>query len=163
MLKIYIYTYFLCPKCRSCHKAMMVITVRAHCNLLDIYIRVTLDKLLGSHLNEFIYTYIYIYTHIYISKGLQCALTAVTIVALWQLPHLGHGMYVYTLFVYIYIYTFFRKFKIVKFASGFIKIVKQNFTFMESQKLLGGFSQNLTGRSIYVSNSAPCKCVQIRV
>ena len=33
-----------------------------------------------------------------ISKGLQCALTAITIVALWQLPHLGHGMYVYTLF-----------------------------------------------------------------
>ena len=27
-----------------------------------------------------------------ISKGLQCALTAITIVALWQLPHLGHGM-----------------------------------------------------------------------
>ena len=25
-----------------------------------------------------------------ISKGLQCALTAITIVALWQLPHLGH-------------------------------------------------------------------------
>ena len=30
---------------------------------------------------------------IYISKGLQCALTAITIVALWQLPHLGRGMY----------------------------------------------------------------------
>ena len=26
-----------------------------------------------------------------ISKGLQCALTAITIVALWQLPHLGRG------------------------------------------------------------------------
>ena len=33
-----------------------------------------------------------------ISKGLQCALTAITIVALWQLPHLGHGMCTYTLF-----------------------------------------------------------------
>ena len=33
-----------------------------------------------------------IYIYIYISKGLQCALTAITIVALWQLPHLGHGM-----------------------------------------------------------------------
>ena len=32
------------------------------------------------------------------SKGLQCALTAITIVALWQLPHLGHGMCAYTLF-----------------------------------------------------------------
>ena len=32
-----VYTYFLCPKCRSCHKAIMVITVRAHCNPLDIY------------------------------------------------------------------------------------------------------------------------------
>ena len=27
-----------------------------------------------------------------ISKGLQCTLTAITIVALWQLPHLGRGM-----------------------------------------------------------------------
>ena len=34
-----------------------------------------------------------------ISKGLQCALTAITIVALWQLPHLGHGIYIY---IYIY-------------------------------------------------------------
>ena len=33
-----IYTYFLCPKCRSRHKAIMVITVRAHCYPLDIYI-----------------------------------------------------------------------------------------------------------------------------
>ena len=39
-----------------------------------------------------------IYIYIYISKGLQSALTAITIVALWQLPHLGHGMCVYTLF-----------------------------------------------------------------
>ena len=30
-----------------------------------------------------------------VSKGLQCALTAITIVALWQLPHLGHGSNVY--------------------------------------------------------------------
>ena len=39
-------------------------------------------------------------TYIYysISKRLQCALTAITIVALWQLPHLGHGMCAYTLF-----------------------------------------------------------------
>ena len=28
--------YILCPKCRSCHKAIMVITVRAHCFPLDI-------------------------------------------------------------------------------------------------------------------------------
>ena len=40
-------------------------------------------------------THLYI---LYISKGLQCALTAITIVALWQLPHLGHGMCAYTLF-----------------------------------------------------------------
>ena len=33
-----------------------------------------------------------------ISKGFQCALTAITVVALWQLPHLGHGMCAYTLF-----------------------------------------------------------------
>ena len=37
-------------------------------------------------------------SYIYISKGLQCALTAITIVALWQLPHLGRGMCAYTLF-----------------------------------------------------------------
>ena len=37
-----------------------------------------------------------------ISKGLQCALTAITIVALWQLPHLGHGI----LYIYIYIYIY---------------------------------------------------------
>ena len=42
---------------------------------------------------------IYIYIYIYISKGLQCALTAITIVALWQLPHLGHGIYIYYLLV----------------------------------------------------------------
>ena len=29
---------------------------------------------------------------LYVSKGLQCALTAITIVALWQLPHLGRRM-----------------------------------------------------------------------
>ena len=29
-------TYFLCPKCRSLHKTIMVITVRAHCYPLDI-------------------------------------------------------------------------------------------------------------------------------
>ena len=33
-----------------------------------------------------------------ISKGLQCALTAITIVALWRLLHLGHRMCAYTLF-----------------------------------------------------------------
>ena len=44
--------------------------------------------------------YFILYKYIYISKGLQCALTAITIVALWQLPHLGRGMCVYT-----YIYT----------------------------------------------------------
>ena len=32
-----------------------------------------------------------------ISKGLQCALTAITIVALWQLLHLGRRMYACTL------------------------------------------------------------------
>ena len=53
--------------------------------------------------------------YIYISKGLQCALTAITIVALWQLPHLGHGMCVYTVFglhcgyIYIYIYNHIEK------------------------------------------------------
>ena len=31
-----IYHIYLCPKCRSCHKAILVITVRAHCNHLDI-------------------------------------------------------------------------------------------------------------------------------
>ena len=53
-----------------------------------------------------------IYIYIYISKGLQCALTAITIVALWQLPHLGHGMCVYTLFglrIYIYIYIYIQR------------------------------------------------------
>ena len=35
---------------------------------------------------------IYICIIQFISKGLQCALTAITIVALWQLPYLGHGM-----------------------------------------------------------------------
>ena len=30
-----------------------------------------------------------------ISKGLQCALTAITIVALWQLLHLGRGIYIF--------------------------------------------------------------------
>ena len=35
-----------------------------------------------------------------ISKGLQCALTAITIVALWRLLHLGHNMCA----IYIYIY-----------------------------------------------------------
>ena len=33
-----------------------------------------------------------------LSKGLQCALMAITIVALWQLPHLGREMCAYTLF-----------------------------------------------------------------
>ena len=32
--------FLLCPKCRSCHKAIMVITVRAHCNPLDIYLNI---------------------------------------------------------------------------------------------------------------------------
>ena len=30
-------TYFLCPKCRSLHKTIMVITVRAHCYPLAVY------------------------------------------------------------------------------------------------------------------------------
>ena len=33
--------------------------------------------------------------YIYISKGLQCALTVITIMVLWQLPHLGHRKYVF--------------------------------------------------------------------
>ena len=33
--------------------------------------------------------YIYMYIYIYISKGLQCALTAITIVALWQSAGFG--------------------------------------------------------------------------
>ena len=42
---------------------------------------------------------LYVYMYIYIlSKGLQCALTVITIMALWQLLHLGHRKYVYTLF-----------------------------------------------------------------
>ena len=39
---IYKYKYFLCPKCRSCHKAIMVITVRAHCNPLDKYMYISI-------------------------------------------------------------------------------------------------------------------------
>ena len=35
---------------------------------------------------------------IHISKGSQCALTVITIMASWQLLHLGHRKYVYTLF-----------------------------------------------------------------
>ena len=38
---------------------------------------------------------IYIYN---ISKGLQCALTAITIVAVWRFLHLGRRMCAYTLF-----------------------------------------------------------------
>ena len=45
-----------------------------------------------------------------ISKGLQCALTAITIVALWQLPHLGRGMCVY-------IYIFLRDHSDITMAS----------------------------------------------
>ena len=33
-----------------------------------------------------------------ISKGLQCAITAITVVALWRLLHLGRRMCAYTLF-----------------------------------------------------------------
>ena len=33
-----------------------------------------------------------------ISKGLQCALTAITIVAVWRFLHLGRRMCAYTLF-----------------------------------------------------------------
>ena len=36
---VYIYIANIpCPKCGSCHRATMVIAVRAHCNPLDIYI-----------------------------------------------------------------------------------------------------------------------------
>ena len=36
---IYIYkAHIPCPKCGSCHRATMVIAVKAHCNPLDIYI-----------------------------------------------------------------------------------------------------------------------------
>ena len=39
LIYIYIFIYNIyIYKCRSCHKAIMVITVRAHCNPLDIYI-----------------------------------------------------------------------------------------------------------------------------
>ena len=34
----------------------------------------------------------------HLSKGLQCALTVITITALWRLLHLGHRKYAYTLF-----------------------------------------------------------------
>ena len=40
----------------------------------------------------------YLFFNIHISKGLQCALTAITIVALWRLLHLGRRMCAYTLF-----------------------------------------------------------------
>ena len=35
---------------------------------------------------------------LYLSKGLQCALKAITIVALWRFLHLGRRMCAYTLF-----------------------------------------------------------------
>ena len=34
-------TYFLCPKCRSSHKTIMVITVRAHCKCSVIFVIVS--------------------------------------------------------------------------------------------------------------------------
>ena len=72
----------MCLVCRMCSSDYVFTSIYIY-----IYILV----------NIYIYIYIYIY-NIYISKGLQCALTAITIVALWQLPHLGHGMCV----LYIY-------------------------------------------------------------
>ena len=47
----------LVPKCMSCHKAIVVITGRAHCFHDYIYI--------------YIYMYIYIYIYIYISEHNQ--------------------------------------------------------------------------------------------
>ena len=71
----------------------------AQCLSPNYLINVCRSTTINQELED-IYKYIYIY--IYISKGLQCALTAITIVALWQLPHLGHGMcvYIYTGVVY---------------------------------------------------------------
>ena len=43
-----------------------------------------------------------------ISKGLQCALTAITIVALWQLPH-----YIYIVIVGLLLILFTRKFVVI--------------------------------------------------
>ena len=44
--------HILCPKCRSLHKTIMVITVRAHCYPLDIYIY---TKILEVNLFAFAY------------------------------------------------------------------------------------------------------------
>ena len=81
------------PKCMSCHKAIVVITGRAHCfHGLHIYyahlafVRFEHFKCHGSLMTTYIYTYkyIYIYIYIYIYK---C------------------NMYVY-IYVYIYIYIY---------------------------------------------------------
>ena len=50
-----------------------------------------------------------------IYKGLQCALTAITIVALWQLPHLG---------AYLYAYIYAQVLKIVSFIHPSFNCVK---------------------------------------
>ena len=42
---LYIYIYIPRPKCGSCHRATMVIAVRAHCNPLDIYIYIYIQRI----------------------------------------------------------------------------------------------------------------------
>ena len=52
---------------------------------LSLFVRAHFISILSILYLYFMYIYI-------ISKGLQCALTAITIVALWQFLHLGRGM-----------------------------------------------------------------------
>ena len=79
----------------------------------------TVMQICDSYMNIYIYIYP-LDIYIYISKGLQCALTAITIVALWQLPHLGHGIYIYIEVhnihgIYIYIYMKLSSYAILHF------------------------------------------------
>ena len=88
-----------------------------------------------------------IYIYIYLSKGLQYALTAITIVALWQLPHLGHGMCVYTLFglhIYIYIYIFiYTKILEVNLFAFAYRLFHEDFS-----SVVGTFSTQILGATI---------------
>ena len=55
--RICIYIYFLCPKCRSLHKTIMVVTVRAHCYPLDIYIYIYILYTKILEVNLFVFAY----------------------------------------------------------------------------------------------------------
>ena len=100
-----------------------------------IYIRVEHSTKCILHANQH---YIYIYIYIYISKGLQCALTAITIVALWQLPHLGRGMCVYTLFgLHIYIYTKILEVNLFAFAY---RLFRRDFSPLDGTYCMGTHS-----------------------